>query len=65
MGAITFRFLISLGVLEGLDMHLMDVITTYLYGYMDNDIYMKISEGFKLLEANSTKPRSMYSIKLQ
>ncbi|WKA03311.1 hypothetical protein VitviT2T_021428 [Vitis vinifera] len=46
-------------------MRLMDVITTYLYGSMDNDIYMKIPEGFKLLEANNTKPRSMYSIKLQ
>ena len=32
---------------------------------MDNDIYMKIPEGFKLPEANCTKPRSMYSIKLQ
>ena len=46
-------------------MRLMDVITTYLYGSMDNDIYMKIPEGFKLPEANSTKPRSMYLIKLQ
>ena len=26
---------------------------------------MKISKGFKFPEANSTKPRSMYSIKLQ
>ena len=43
----------------------MDVITTYLYRYIDNYIYMKIPEGFKLPEANSTKPRSMYSIKLQ
>ncbi|KAL6340084.1 hypothetical protein AAG906_038919 [Vitis piasezkii] len=41
MDAITFHFLISLVVLEGLDMR------------------------FKLLEANSTKHRSMYSIKLQ
>ena len=32
---------------------------------MDNYIYMKISEGFKLPKANNTKPRSMYSIKLQ
>ena len=32
---------------------------------MDNDIYMKIPEGFKLPEANYTKHRSMYSIKLQ
>ena len=65
MDAITFHFLISLTVLEGLDMHLMDVITTYLYGSMDNDIYVKIFEGFKLPRENSTKPRSMYSIKLQ
>ncbi|RVW34987.1 Copia protein [Vitis vinifera] len=65
MDAITFRFLISLAVSEGLDMHLMDVITAYLYGSIDNDIYMKIPEGFKLPEANSTKARSMYSIKLQ
>ena len=31
---------------------------------MDNDIYMKIPEGFKLPDANK-KPCSMYSIKLQ
>ena len=65
MDAIIFRFLISLVVSEGLDMCLMDVITTYLYGSMDDDIYMKIPEGFKLPEANSSKPHNMYSIKLQ
>ena len=65
MDAITFHFLISLAVLKGLDMRLMNVITVYLYGSMDNDIYMKIPEEFKLPEANCTKPRSMYSIKLQ
>ena len=65
MEAITFRFLISLVVSERLDMHLMDVITTYLYGSMNNDKHMKIPEGFKLPEANCTKPCSMYSIKLQ
>ena len=65
MNAITYHFLISLAVLKGLDMRLMNVITVYLYGSMDNDIYMKILKGFKLPEANCTKPRSMYSIKLQ
>ena len=65
MDAITFRFLISLAVFEGLDMRLMDVIITYLYGSIDNDIYMKIPEGFELLESNNTKPRNMCSIKLQ
>ena len=65
MNAITFYFLISLAVSERLDMRLIDVITTYLYESMDDDIYMKIPKGFKLPEANSTKPRNMFSIKLQ
>ena len=65
MDAIAFRFLISLVVYEGLDMRLMDVITTYPYGSIDNDIYMKILEGFGLPEAINTKPRSMCSITLQ
>ena len=43
----------------------MNVITTYLYEFIDNDIYMKIPEGFKLLETNNTKPRNTCSIKLQ
>ena len=65
MDAITFRFLISLAVYEELDMRLMDVITAYLYGSIDSDIHMKIPEGFKLPESVSTKPRSMFSFKLQ
>ena len=64
MDTITFCFLISLIVLEGLDMRLMDVLTVYLYGSID-DIYIKILKGFKLLKANSTKSCNMYSVKLQ
>ncbi|KAL6329080.1 hypothetical protein AAG906_007370 [Vitis piasezkii] len=65
MDAITLRYLISLTVSKGLDMCLMDVVTTYLYGSIDTDIYMKIPEGFKLPEATNLKPRNMYLIKLQ
>ena len=43
----------------------MDVIITYLYESIDNDIYMKIPEGFKLPKENNTKSHSMYLIKLQ
>ena len=46
-------------------MHLMDVITAYLYESIDNDIFMKILEGSKLPEANNTKPRNTWSIKIQ
>ena len=65
MDTIIFRFLISLAFSEGLDIRLMNVITTYLYGFIDNGIYLKIPKGFKLPKENNTKPRSMCSIKLQ
>ena len=65
MDAITFRYLIHLAVSEGLEMHLMDVVTTYLYGSIDSDIYMKIPKGFTLLGAKFSKPCGMYSIKLK
>lgn len=65
MDAITFRYLISLAVSEKLEMRLMDVITAYLYGELDTDIYMKVPEGLKLPDAASNKPRAMFSIKLR
>ena len=65
MDAITFRYLISLAVSKNLEMCLMDVVTVYLYGSLDSDIYMKIPEGFKMSEASSSKSKELYSIKLQ
>ena len=65
MDAITFRFFISLVVTENLDMRLMDVVTAYLYGSLDNDIHIKIPEGYKMPEAYNSKSQNMYSIKLQ
>ena len=55
----------SLTVFERLDMRLMNVITAYLYGSIDNNIYMKILKRFRLPKKNNTKPSSMCSIKLQ
>ena len=61
MDATTFRYLMSLAMKENLDLRLMDVVTIYLYGSLDSDIYMKLPEGFKLSGAGS---REQYSIKL-
>ncbi|CAM8940081.1 unnamed protein product [Rhodiola kirilowii] len=65
MDGITFRYLISLAVHEKLKMHLMDVVTAYLYGSLDTNIYIKIPEGFKMPVASSSMPRERYSIKLE
>ena len=43
---------------------MMDVVTAYLYGSLDSDIYMKIPEEFSLSDANSSGSREDYSIKL-
>jgi len=53
-----------MAVQEKLDMHLMDVVTTYLYGSLDNEIFMKVPEGFKVPEAYKNF-RETCSIKLQ
>jgi Reverse transcriptase (RNA-dependent DNA polymerase) len=63
--AIALRFLIRLTITENLQMCLMDVITTYLYGSLDNDIYMKIPEGLKMSEVFKSKPQEIYFIKLK
>jgi Reverse transcriptase (RNA-dependent DNA polymerase) len=61
----TLRFLIRLTTTENIQMRLMDVVTAYLYGSLDNDIYMKVPEGLKMSEAFKSKPREIYSIKLK
>jgi len=62
LDATTFRYLISLVAQEGLNLHLMDVVTAYLYDSLENDIYMKLPEGFNL--PNKTNSKEDYSIKL-
>ncbi|GJV27053.1 hypothetical protein Tco_1383501 [Tanacetum coccineum] len=49
---------------ERLQMRLMDVVTAYLYGSLDSDIYMKIPEGLKIPEACKSKPCEISSTKL-
>ena len=63
MDGITFRFLIAMAVSNKLDMQLMDVVTTFLYGLLEKDIYMKITEEYKIIE--NTKQQHLYFIKLQ
>ena len=62
MNATIFRYLISLVVQEGLNLHLMDVVTAYLYDSLENDIYMKLLEGFNF--PNKANSKEDYSIKL-
>jgi len=37
----------------------------YLYGSIDNDVYMKILEGFKMPEAYNSNSQKVYSIKIK
>ena len=42
----TFRLLLSLAVLHGWEIKALDVKTTYLFGELDEEIYMDQPEGF-------------------
>ena len=44
-------------------MQLMDVVTAYLYGSLDADIYMKVPDGLKI--PNLDVNRNMHCVKLQ
>lgn len=48
MDEIMLSYSISMAIAMNLDMQLMDTMITYLYGSLDDDIYMKISYGFKI-----------------
>ena len=52
----------SLTASKNLKMHLMDVVTAYLYGSLDNDIYMKLPEGLKMSGALKEKSREICSV---
>ena len=63
MSSITFRYLISLVVQNRLSLQLMDVVTAYLYGSLDSEIYMKVPDGINI--PNPAANRNMYCVKLQ
>ena len=58
-----FRYLISLAVQKRLSMQLMDVVTAYLYGSLDSDLYMKVPDGISI--PNQGANRNMYCVKLK
>jgi hypothetical protein len=62
MSGITFRYLISMAVQNRLSMQLMDVVTAYLYGSLDSDIYMKVPDGVPIPNPNAK--RNIYYVKL-
>ena len=53
MSGTTFRYLISLAAGLNLKMQMMDVVTAYLYGSLDSEIYMKVPDGLRVLDAKS------------
>ena len=42
----TIRLLVALATIYHLEIHQMDVKTTFLYGELDEEVYMKQLEGF-------------------
>lgn len=70
MDGTTFRFLVGFATLQKLSMKMMDVVTAFLYGDLDVEIYMKVPDGLPGSDSVShlTQPcvqlkRSLYGLK--
>jgi hypothetical protein len=48
MNGITFQYLIYLATQKRLSLQLMEVMTAYLYGSLDSDIYMRVPNGISV-----------------
>jgi hypothetical protein len=59
---ITFRYLISPPIQNHISLQLIDVVTAYLYGSLDSDIYMKVPSGISILNMHANC--NMYYVKL-
>jgi len=53
MDSITFQYLLGMAVHTMLEMRLMDVVTAYLYGYLNTNIYMKVPPGLDTTNASA------------
>jgi len=62
LDATMLQYLIILVAQQSLHLHLLDDVTAYLYGSLQNHIYMKILEGFYC--PNKANSKEGYSIKL-
>jgi hypothetical protein len=63
MSGITFRYMISLAIQNHLSMQLMDVVTAYLYGSLDSEIYMKVPDGIPI--PNKGANHNMYCVRFK
>jgi hypothetical protein len=52
MNGITFRYFISLTTQKRLSLQLADIVIAYLYGSLDSNIYMKVSDGISVPNVN-------------
>lgn len=49
-----------ISIKERLDISFIDVVTTYLYKNLDNDIYMKVLDGLKIPHMGANQSHNMY-----
>jgi len=63
--SIIFRCLLGMVVHTMFEMRLMDVVTVYLYGYFNTNIYMKVLLGLNTTIASAPIPGKYCGVKIQ
>jgi Reverse transcriptase (RNA-dependent DNA polymerase) len=67
MDITSYRYLISLSLNLKCKIHIMDIVTAYLYGNLDKEMYMKVLAGIQIpakLQRPSVKlVKALYGLK--
>ena len=59
----SLRMLLAIAAVEDLEIHQMDVITAFLVGEIDEEIYMDQPEGFQQKDLVCRLRKSLYGLK--
>ncbi|PWG74145.1 hypothetical protein DF186_19410, partial [Enterococcus hirae] len=64
INTITLRYLINLSAYHKLHIYLINIITTYLYDSLNQNIYIKIPEKLNISKPSNKYSPKLYSVKL-
>ena len=59
----SIRLMLSMALTWKCRVTQMDVVTAYLYGPMDTDVYMKVPESYELIDSNVTREKHVLKCK--
>ena len=59
---ITLCYLVNMETKKMIDMHFIDIVTIYINGKLNNDIYIRVTKGLKIPKMGEHQTHNIYLI---